>query len=337
MKTRLKLVIIILLITLILANFGWNWWQEQQSALPEEIAFGNGRIEANEVDISVKYTGRVMNIFANEGDMVQPGQPLVEMDTIELQARLDRSTADLNQGIEALKEAEVQLTKARNDQSYSQQQYDRAAKLLKDKMVSQSHVDERRNTRDAADTAVQAAEARLRTLGKGIEAYRASVRQIEAEIAEAQLIAPVHGRVLYQLAQKGEVLGMGGKVMTLLDLSNVYMEIFLPAADAGVLAIGSEARIVLDVAADVVIPARVIFVSPQAQFTPKQIETRSERDKLMFRVKLQIPTELVLKNIERVKTGLRGVGYVRTDSTIPWPAFLNKPMAGADPDSEITQ
>lgn len=337
MKKQIKISLIILSIIIILINFGWNWWQQQQSVLPEGIAFGNGRIEANEVDISVKYTGRVMDIFADEGDMVEPGQQLVQMDTIELQARLDRSTADLNQGIEALKEAEIQLTKARNDQAYAKQQYDRAVKLLRENVVSQSHVDELRNARDAANTAVQAAEARLRTLGKGIEAYRASVRQIEAEITESQLIAPVLGRVLYRLAQKGEVLGTGGKVMTLLDLSNVYMEIFLPAADAGVLAIGSEAKIVLDIAPDLIIPARVTFVSPQAQFTPKQIETRSERDKLMFRVKLQIPTELVLKNIERVKTGLRGIGYVRADNTIPWSALLNKPMSGTNVEPEITQ
>lgn len=323
MKKQVKLGLIILIIAGTLTNFIWTWWQEKQSALPDGIAFGNGRIEANEVDISVKYTGRVLDILAEEGDMVSPGQTLVIMDTVELQARLDRSNADLNQGIAALKEAEVQLTKARNDQAYAQQQYARSIKLLKENVVSHSHVDERQNARDAANSAVQAAEARLRTLGKGIEAYQASVRQIEAEIAEAQLKAPVIGRVLYRLAQKGEVLSTGGKVMTLLDLSNVYMEIFLPAADAGVLQIGAVARIVLDIAPDLAIPARVTFVSPQAQFTPKQVETRSERDKLMFRVKLQIPTELVLKNIERVKTGLRGIGYVRADSNIPWPTFLN--------------
>jgi HlyD family secretion protein len=329
MKNQLKWVIIFLIIASIAAGFGWQWWEKQQSALPEGIAFGNGRIEANEVDISVKYAGRVLDILADEGDMVAIEQALVVMDTVELQARLDRAKADLEQGLEAVKEAEVQLTKTRNDLAYAKQQYDRAASLLKGKLVAQSHVDERRNAHDTAKTAVSAAEARLRTLDKGIEAYRASVRQIEAEIAEARLTAPVVGRVLYRLAQKGEVLGAGGKVMTLLDLSNVYMEIFLPAADAGVLQIGAEARIVLDLAPDLPIPARVTFVSPQAQFTPKQVETRSERDKLMFRVKLQIPTELVLKNIDRVKTGLRGVGYVRADTSIPWPAYLDGRLTGA--------
>lgn len=309
-------------------GFGWQWWQSQQFALPEGVASGNGRIEANEIDVSAKYPGRVLDILVDEGDMVTPGQPLLVIDTLEQQARLDRASADLAQGLETVKEAEVQLTRANNDLSYAQQQYDRSDMLNKQGLTSQSAHDERRNALDAALTAVKAANARLSTLRKGIDAYRASKRQIETEISEATLSAPVQGRVLYRLAQKGEVLGAGGKAMTILDLSNIYMEIFLPAADAGRLQIGSDARIVLDVAPDVTIPARVTFVSPQAQFTPKQIETRSERDKLMFRVKLRIPTELVLENIERVKTGLRGVGYVRADENIPWPAILRQHVLG---------
>lgn len=323
MKKIMKWLVMALLLVAIVVGFGWQWWQEQQSALPEGISFGNGRIEANEVDISVKYSGRVLDILADEGDMVGVGQTLVVMDTVELQARLDRANADLAQGVEAVKEAKVQLAKTHTDLAYAKQQYSRVATLRERGLAAQSLEDERRNAVDSARTAVRLGEARLQTLTKGIDAYHAMVRQIEAEVSEAELTAPVVGRVLYRLAQKGEVLGPSGKVMTLLDLSNIYMELFLPAAEAGVLQIGAEARIVLDVAPDLAIPARVIFVSPQAQFTPKQVETRIERDKLMFRVKLQVPTELVLKNIERVKTGLRGVGYVRANSDTPWPAFLD--------------
>lgn len=328
MKRSLKWVVGILLVLAAAGAFGWQWWQEQQSALPDGIASGNGRIEADEVDISIMYPSRVIEISAAEGDIVEPDQVLVTMDTRELEAQLDRAKADLAQGQEAISEVEADLARAHSDLDYAQQDYDRAANLLERGVGTQSQADARRNARNAASAAVKAAEARLRTLQKGIDAYRASVRQIEAQLSEAKLTAPVAGRVLYRLAQKGEVLGAGGKVMTLLDLSSVYMEIFLPAADAGILQIGGEARIVLDVAPDLPIPARVTFVSPQAQFTPKQVEIQSEREKLMFRVKLQIPTELVLENIDRVKTGLRGVGYVRTDDGIPWPDFLDGRLAG---------
>ena len=135
------------------------------------------------------------------------------------------------------------------------------------------------------------------------------------------------GRILYRLARPGEVLAAGGKVLTLVDLSEVYMEIFLPSEQAARLPIGAAARIVPD-GADFAVPATVSFVSPEAQFTPKQVETRSEREKLMFRVKVMVPQELVIKHIEKVKTGVRGVAYVRLDDTVSWPAALESRLPG---------
>jgi HlyD family secretion protein len=143
----------------------------------------------------------------------------------------------------------------------------------------------------------------------------------------------VAGRVLYRLAEPGEVLGPGGKALTIVDLSDVYMEIFLPAEQAAALKIGADARITLDYEPNASAAAKVSFVSPEAQFTPKQVETRSEREKLMFRVKIQVPPELVEHYIERIKTGVRGVGYVKVDDKAMWPDFLEKgllnPKAGA--------
>jgi HlyD family secretion protein len=100
------------------------------------------------------------------------------------------------------------------------------------------------------------------------------------------------------------------------------MTFFLPTEQAGLLAIGSEARIVLDAAPDLVIPANISFVASVAQFTPKTVETRDERLKLMFRVKVRIPPELLEKHLEYVKTGLPGMAYVRLDNQQPWPAEL---------------
>ena len=105
------------------------------------------------------------------------------------------------------------------------------------------------------------------------------------------------------------------------------MTIFLPTSQAGRVAIGSEARIVLDVRPDISIPATVSFVSPQAQFTPKSVETQTEREKLMFRVRVKIAPELLKAYAKQVKTGLPGVAWVRLDATAPWPATL-PPLIG---------
>ena len=136
------------------------------------------------------------------------------------------------------------------------------------------------------------------------------------------LVSPRTGRVQYQLARNGEVVAAGGKVLTILDLHDVYMTIFLPAASAGKLEIGGEARIILDPVPQYVIPASVSFVAADAQFTPKTVETTDEREKLMFRVKLKLDAEVLKKYSRRVKTGVRGLGIVRTNTATAWPDDL---------------
>lgn len=150
--------------------------------------------------------------------------------------------------------------------------------------------------------------------------------------ADATLYASGAARILYRLAQPGEVLGSGGKILTLVSLEDAYMEFFLPASEAPPrVHIGDEARIVADIMPDMAIPATVMFVSPQAQFTPKQVETLTERENLMFRVRVRIPPELVAARINQVKTGVRGLVWVRlarVDGSLPdWPAGLTPPLS----------
>ena len=118
------------------------------------------------------------------------------------------------------------------------------------------------------------------------------------------------------------MLGAGGKVLNLVDLTDVYMTFFLPETVAGRVALGSEARIVIDAAPQFVIPAKISFVASTAQFTPKTVETESERQKLMFRVKAQIDRELLVRHLQQVKTGLPGVAWVKVDPQAAWPARL---------------
>jgi HlyD family secretion protein len=150
----------------------------------------------------------------------------------------------------------------------------------------------------------------------------ATVERIKADIADSDLKAPRDGRVQYRVAQPFEVVGAGGRVLNLVDLSDVYMTFFLPTDQAGRLTLGSEVRLVLDAAPEYVIPARVSFVADVAQFTPKTVETAEEREKLMFRIKAHIPPDLLRRYIKQVKTGLPGMAYVRLDPQAPWPPHL---------------
>lgn len=156
----------------------------------------------------------------------------------------------------------------------------------------------------AASTAVKTARSQVIGARANVDAVRATIQRLDADLADNSLRAPVAGRVQYRVVQPGEVVAGGGKVLNLVNLSDVSMTFFLPETVAGRVGLGSDVRIVLDAASNFVIPAKVSFVADVAQFTPKTVETESERQKLMFRVKARIDPALLQRHIRQVKTGL---------------------------------
>ena len=175
---------------------------------------------------------------------------------------------------------------------------------------------------NAAVAAQNAASERVGQAEHALEAAQHDVELYRINILDNALVAPRDGRIEYRIANVGEVLPAGGKVFTMLDASYVYMDIYLPTVEAGRVAIGSEARIVLDAYPDHVIPAKVVFIASQAQFTPKTVETRDERDKLMFRIRVRIDPDRLKGRESLVRSGLPGVAYVRTDPAVAWPTRL---------------
>ena len=167
-----------------------------------------------------------------------------------------------------------------------------------------------------------------------IAAAKADADRIQADIDDSSLNAPLDGRIQYRIAEPGEVLSSGGRVLNLVDLTDVYLTFFVPEETAGKIALGADARIVLDAASDIAIPATISYVASVAQFTPKTVETREEREKLMFRVKAKIDPALLKQYVEYVKTGIPGVAWVRLDDKEPWPDFLKTPKEKGTPISE---
>ncbi|WP_417316910.1 HlyD family secretion protein [Emcibacter sp.] len=315
-----NLVIFVIILAAVVG--GVRWWQARNSESFSDFASGNGRIEADQVDVATKYGGRIVAIYANEGDLVQPGQVLAVMDTAEEEALLEEARAAIAQAEQTVHEVEATIVQRESELKFAEQELERTKTLVAKGHVSQQQADQKISARDIAVAALSAARARFKTTEQAVASARAEVKRVKIQIDEATLKSPVHGRVLYRLAENGEVLGAGGKVLTLIDLSDIYMTIFLPSVEAARIRFGAEARIRIDAAPGRVIPAVVTFVSPEAQFTPKQVETRDEREKLMFRVKVTIPSELVMKNIERVKTGVRGQAFVQLNKETPWPDEL---------------
>ncbi len=320
-KKSLKWILPIVALALF-GFIGFRWWKGRQEKLPEGIASGNGRIEATLVDVSAKEPLKVKELLVDEGDLVRQGQVLVRLDTSTLEADLAAARANLAGEEERSAVSAASILKQQSEIALAQTEQRRARNLVSEGAGSQRDLDVRVARVASTKAALAEAEAMQATSQQRIAEAKARADSIQTRIDDATLKSPVNGRVLYRLAEPGEVLGAGGKALTVVDLEDVYMEIFLPSEQAAGLKIGAEARLTVDFEPERALPATVSFVSPEAQFTPKQVETRSEREKLMFRVKLQVPKELAREHLERVKTGIRGVGYVKVKDGAEWPKRL---------------
>ena len=324
MSVRRRWLRVALVLVVIVGGAGaaFYWWQHSRSQLPPGISWGNGRIEADEIDIDTKFAGRIAEMLADEGDMVKAGQVVARMDTKDLEQSLQKAEAQVQQAQRILDEGRANVVQQRTQATLAKQEMERAQALLKSGWITKELFDQRQQQLDAANAALTAAEARVAQAEQALDAARHDVGLYKVNIADNTLIAPKDGRIQYRIANIGEVLPAGGKVFTMLDISYVYMDIYLPTEQAGKVKIGADARIVLDAYPNVAIPAKVSFIATQAQFTPKAVETQSERDKLMFRIRVKIDPERLRARADAVRSGLPGVAYLRSDPAVAWPLQL---------------
>jgi HlyD family secretion protein len=315
-------VTIIAVVLVILAGGGAAWLYFSKPALPPGFAGVNGRIEAKQVDIATKYPGRIKEVLADEGDTVEEGQTVATMDTEPLEAQLRNAEAKIREAQDNRRTAQAEVVVKKAELSYSTKQYRRSKELVVRGAVSEQERDIDLAHMQTNQAALLGAEAQVVRTQSAIDAAVAEAERIRAEIKDSVLKAPIRGRVQHRLAEPGEVLPAGGKVLALVDLSDVYMYIFLPEPVAGKVALGAEARIILDAAPQYPIRATVSYVSPSAQFTPKSVETAEERHNLTFRVKLQLDKKRLRQYEPFVKVGIPGMGYVRLDNSAEWPPDL---------------
>jgi HlyD family secretion protein len=300
--------------------------------LPEGIAKANGRLEATQVDVSSKYAGRLEEVTVEEGSSVTQGQAIAKLTSPEYEAQLRAAKADVQKANDALAAAEAEITSRQSALEFAKSDFERGQELMKTGFITKQVFEQRKRNFDSAVAAVQSFTSQRDQALSQIANSEAEVDRVQSIIDDLTLVSPRLGRVQYQLARAGEVVAAGAPIVTILDLTDVYMTIFLPAADAGKLAVGDEARIILDPVPDYVIPAKVSFVAADAQFTPKTVETTDERAKLMFRIKLKVDPQVLQQFYTRVKTGVRGLGFVRTKADLEWPTDLQVKLPKAPAD-----
>ena len=302
MKKLKKFIFPLLMIVAITGFLAYQKISADKDRLPENIIAGNVRLEMGRTDIASLYAGKIEDIFVNEGDEVLAGQDLVKLEDTQ-------ATTQLAAAKSAKMRAEAALSAQKQKQANAQLDMQNARELYKEKLVSSSELKKRQIQAKAEHSGIDAANA-------AVAEANAQVLRIENIHNDMTLKAPIDGSVEYRLADKGEVVGAGMKIISLLDPSDISAQIFVPVGRLPEIAVGDDARIVID-GMDAVFPAKVSFIANQAQFTPKYVETKSEREKLMFRVKVVIDKDIALKYKHYLKGGLTATAYISTNKNFP--------------------
>ena len=273
----------------------------------------SGTIETTSVELSFKVGGRLLKRLVDEGMQVTAGQTVALLEDDELkEERSARSAdekavraalADLEAGSrrEEIAQGEAALVRMKADADKLARDAKRAESLFMREVIPRSELDAARAGRDASAAAVREAGQRLKLLKAGprpdavrqakarVEASAAGLSLAETRLSQATLTAPMTGLVLAKHAEPGEMLAAGAPVVTIARMDEVWIRGYIPEAEVGRVAIGQRARGTADAWPGRFLEGRVSFISSEAEFTPKNVQTEKERVKLVYRIKVTLP------------------------------------------------
>jgi HlyD family secretion protein len=284
----------------------------------------SGHVEATDVQVSPEVGGRVVELRVAEGDRVARGDPIARLDTSDTVLQLQRAHADRDSAAaqlrlleagartEDVRRAEAQAAAARSDVASidadlkaAELDLQRYESLLRANAGSQKQRDDAKARVDAARARQQAAADRVRAADEAvavlragarrqeIDAARARVAAVEAQIAmleknlrDADVAAPVGGTVTQKLHDVGELLAPRTPIVVITDLDHAWANLFVPEPMVPRLKIGDAARVLTDAGQSVA--GTITFISPKAEFTPRNVQTAEERSKLVYRIKVTV-------------------------------------------------
>lgn len=279
---------------------------------PENGAIvASGHVEATEVRLAAKVGGRLLTLEAEEGAAVTKDQVLARIDTTDLElalaaARAERAQADAGlrlalagARVEEIREARAQVARAEAELDGARRDLERMQGLLDSGSGTPKSRDDARVRRDAAAAGLDAARERLLRFETGARAEEkdaargrlaaadARIAQVDQQIADATVRSPLAGVLTEKLAEPGELLAPGAGLAVITDLQDAWLTVYVGEPDLGRIRLGQKARVVTDDGQER--EGTVSFVSPRAEFTPKNVQTRDERVKLVYRLKVALP------------------------------------------------
>ena len=271
-----------------------------------------GTIEATQVDVSVKITGRILERLVKEGDRVTRGQVLVRLDDSELAADVRRLDAalrsaqatlrDLQKGArpQEVEDARAAVASAEATRTMTEREYQRTEQLFKQNLIAAQDVDRARQAYEVAKAQERSVRERLGLLLEGsrpdqIDAARWQVTQAESALAQARsrlretvVVSPIDGVVLRKNLEAGETANPGVPILTLVDPKDVWLRAYVPETEMGQLKVGDTATLRVDAFPNRVFTGRLIEIGAEAEFTPRNVQNKKERVNLVFRIKIQI-------------------------------------------------
>ncbi len=285
----------------------------------------SGHVEATEVRLAPDAGGRILTLLVKEGDRVQPGQTVLTLDTRDVQLAIDRARAEhaaadaqlklvqASARPEDIRQAESQIATARADQSAAsselsgaEQDLERFESLLTSNSGSRKQRDDAATRRDVARDRVTAAQGRVRSAEESLARVRAGARREEVEAARARLsvvdtqitslqkslgdttlTSPVGGLVTEKLVEAGEMIAPRAPALVVVDLDHAWADVFVPEPVVPLLKISQAATVFTD-AAGAGIAGTITYISPKAEFTPRNVQTAEERSKLVYRIRISV-------------------------------------------------
>jgi HlyD family secretion protein len=291
---------------------GYGFWLKHQANQPHLLHL-SGTIEATTSSVGFNVGGRVMSRPVDEGDVVHQGQVLAILDDTTLREQVRAREAELavaraahldtRQGPRAseIQAGKATLAQARALAAASADRRARTIRLFKGGGISSIEYTHTLHNDDEARARVDEANARLKSLLEGtrpaqIAQAAARVKQAEAALALAQanlayatVRSPMEGVVLAKHVEPGEVVAPGAGAVTIAKLNDVYLRVYVPEAQLGLIKLGQKAGVKTDTYPGKVYPGRVSYLSSEAEFTPRTVQTPEERVKLVYRVKIDVP------------------------------------------------
>lgn len=312
MKFNLKGFVIFIVIFIFLSAFSYLLLIKSEKT-PEGILILSGRIEGRQIDIAPKIQGRIIKLYKDEGDSVRQGELLCEIDSEQLFARYKAMVETASSSYSAIAQAQANLVKAKASYEKAKNDYERYSSLIKEELVSKSEFDRVKMQYESAKAEM---DAILKSIAQAEANYKAAQQRLleaKADLNETKIYAPAHGVILSRPVETGEVVNPGTVLYVMVDLNKLYVKVYVPEPDIGKIKLGTPARVYIDAYPERYFNGKITKIYEQAEFTPKNVETKEERVKLVFGVEVSVDNPEGL-----LKPGMPADVVIKWKETAEW-------------------